>query len=650
MDKKYTIFGIICLVAAVLLGVQSIRDQQKVDQYKADHPELYAAAPAAPAVTSGNETAMAPTAGTAAAAGTAAGTSANGTASSLTTAEPEPTTPASTIVLHNDNVEVTFTEDGGAIKTVAMIQKSENGKSKYQYPATNGGSDPVMFNDGAPLPALALTHNATVAPGAPTGTFWLWNGSSAAPASGNPVAPLQPLLKRYTLSASATTPTSVTFNGTTSSGLEITRTYTLSSGNEDPYLIHHTTTFVNHGTNPASLSRVFVNTGMAPPLPPGASSISMSYLDFGYYDGSAVNYVTVQQFMPTPAMFFGLRAAQPKQKDDVYMPRPAADLQWVSAKNPFFATVLMPKDVLGQGFYVRGVDVPVDGTNQTTITGDLELNLGVLAPGETKTLALNYYVGPKEYVRLDKLGDHQDLIMQFGWFSTFTKILLVILIGIHKAIAPLLSSWAWGWTIIVFTLSLKLLTWPLTAIQVRSAKRMSQFSGPMKALREKYKDNPEKLSSEMMKLYKEHKINPAAGCLPMLITFPVFIAFNFMMRTASEMRFQPFLWMHDLSAPDTIAHIGSMPVNLLPLIMTGTMMLQMHLTPSPTTDNTQRNIMKFMPLLFLFGFYPMPSGMILYWTCNNLFTIFQQYVTNRRPDPVTAAPAPKSDLPKAKWR
>jgi YidC/Oxa1 family membrane protein insertase len=621
-----------------------MRDQQKLDQYKAAHPELYSPAPAAPAVTSGHEIAVAPAASPA---------PANFTTSSApaSAAEPEPTTPASIIVLHNDNVEVTFTEDGGAIKTVAMIQKSENGKSKYQYPATNGGSDPVMFNDGAPLPALALTHNATVAPGAPTGTFWLWNGSSAAPASGNPVAPLEPLLKRYTLSSSVTTPTSVTFSGTTPSGLEITRTYTLSSGNEDPYLIHHTTTFVNHGANPASLSRVFVNTGMAPPLPPGASSLNLNYVNFGYYDGSAVNYVTVQQFMPTPKALLGLIASKPKQKDDVYMPRPAADLQWVSAKNPFFATVLMPKDVLGQGFYVRGVDVPVDDTTQTTITGDLELNLGVLAPGETKTLALNYYVGPKEFVRLDKLGDHQDLIMQFGWFSTFTKILLVILIGIHKAVAPVLSSWAWGWTIIVFTLTLKLLTWPLTAIQVRSAKRMSQFSGPMKALREKYKDNPQRLNTEMLELYKKHKINPAAGCLPMLITFPVFIAFNIMMRTASEMRFQPFLWMHDLSAPDTIGHIGGFAINPLPLLMTATMMLQMHLTPSPTTDNTQRMMMKFMPLIFLSFCYTMPSGMILYWTCNNLFTIFQQYLANRRKDDIAVVQDnPKSDLPKAKWR
>jgi YidC/Oxa1 family membrane protein insertase len=136
----------------------------------------------------------------------------------------------------------------------------------------------------------------------------------------------------------------------------------------------------------------------------------------------------------------------------------------------------------------------------------------------------------------------------------------------------------------------------------------------------------------------------------MLITFPVFIAFNYMLRTASEMRFQPFFWIHDLSMPDTIAHLGGFSLNLLPLFMTGSMMLQMKLTPSPSADNTQKMMMQFMPLLFLAGFYNMPSGMILYWTCNNLFTILQQYLTNRRKDPPLELPKVASGLPKAKWR
>jgi YidC/Oxa1 family membrane protein insertase len=540
----------------------------------------------------------------------------------------------------DDDMEVTLTEDGGAIKTVAL----------KKFPGKIHGTDPVMFNDGAPLPALALTVPAPVNPNDPPGTYWTMSGSSAVNVAGNPGVPPQPLLGHYTLDKTATTATSVTFRGTTADGLEITRTYSLGSGNEDTYLIHHTTTIVNHGAKAVSLARVFINAGMAPVPSPDASSLAKSYLDFGYYDGQSASFITATQFMPTPAMFFGLRAAQPKLKSDVYVLRPSADLHWISVKDQFFATVLTPKDILGQGFYVRGVDSTVEGTTQTTVSGDLELNLGTLAPGDTKKLELTYYVGPKAYVKLDRLGDHQDLIMQFGWFGGFSKILLVILMAIHTGIAPLFSSWAWGWTIIAFTLILKTLTWPLTAIQVRSAKRMGQLSAPMKALREKYKDNPQKMQTEVLELYKKYKVNPAAGCLPMLITFPVFIAFNYMLRTASEMRFQPFFWIHDLSMPDTIAHLGVFSLNLLPLFMTGSMMLQMKLTPSPSADNTQKMMMQFMPLLFLAGFYNMPSGMILYWTCNNLFTILQQYLTNRRKDPPLELPKVASGLPKAKWR
>ncbi len=639
MDKKYTFFGALCIIAAMILGFQSMRNDQALAQYKAAHPELFNPAPTPAADTGGSApaTGISPNGGPAA----PSPQMANGTVMPAPAATPEPSTPAATVLLRNDDIDVTLTEDGGAIKTVAL-KKS---------PAKIDGADPVMFNAGAPLPALALTVPVLVSPNEPPGTYWSWtNGKSAVNVAGNPGVPPKPLLVRYTLDQATTTATSVTFRGMTADGLEITRTYTLGSGNEEPYLIHHITTIVNHGANPVSLARVFINAGTAPVPTPGASSLAQNYLDFGYYDGQSANFnINVAQFMPTPARLFGLFAAQPKQKSDVYGVQPAADLHWVSVKDQFFATVLMPKGILGQGFYVRGVDTKVGDTTQTTISGDLELDLGTLAPGDTKKLELSYYVGPKQYPRLDRLGDHQDLIMQFGWFSTFSEILLVILTAIHAAIAPLIGTWAWGWTIIAFTLILKLATWPLTAIQVRSAKRMGQLSGPMKALREKYKDNPQKMQTEVLELYKKYKVNPAAGCLPMLITFPVFIAFQYVLRTSSEMRFQPFLWIHDLSMPDTIAHFAGFSLNVLPLLMTASMMLQMRLTPAPSADNTQKMMMQFMPLIFLAGFYRMPSGMILYWTCNNLLTILQQYLTNRRKD-VLVEPAKAPDLPKAKWR
>ena len=199
---------------------------------------------------------------------------------------------------------------------------------------------------------------------------------------------------------------------------------------------------------------------------------------------------------------------------------------------------------------------------------------------------------------------------------------------------------------VIFTICIKLLTWPLTQIQVRSAKRMAKIQKPLAEIREKYKDNPQKLQSEMMELFKKNKVNPAAGCLPLLIQLPIFFAFYAMLRTASELRFAGFLWIHDLSAPDTVGHLAGVAVNILPLLMAGTMFVQMQLTPSPTTDNTQRRIFQFMPLIFVVSFYSMPAGMTLYWTCQNLFTIAQQLITNRmKDDPAAAEPAANAPGP-----
>jgi len=641
MDKKYASLGILCIIVALGLLFLSIRDQQKLAQYQLDHPELYPANATVGNTTTGNATVTATGNATA-----ATGNATTTTTSAVATASPAPevpATPAALAYLENDDVKVTLTEDGGAIQTVELKKFADKLNSPNH----------VMFNAGAPRPALSLSLPLPVKSGYTTDTYWSWTGKSATSVIGNVGVPPVPMLGRFTLDKAATSATSVTFRGVTADGLELARTYTLGSGNEDTYLIHHTTTITNNGAKPVLLNRLFVNAGMAPAPAPDASSLAQYYLDFGYYDGAAASFVTVSEFMDRPARLFGLFPAHPKEKDYVYAQHDSADLTWVSVKNQFFAAVLTPEGIAGKGFYVQGVGVKVDDTVQTTVTGDLELNVGTVAPGEKKTLSLSYYAGPKEYVRLDRLGGKQDLNMQFGWFGGFSKILLVALIGIHKFIAPISPAWAWGWTIIVFTIIIKGVTWPLTAIQVRSSRRMAKLSAPMKELKEKYKDNPQKMQAETIELYRKHKINPAAGCLPLLITFPIFIGFNYMLRTASEMRFAGFFWIHDLSTPDTLFHIGSFPVNVLPLMMSATTMLQMRMMPAPTMDTSQRAIMQFMPLMMLSFFYTMPSGMILYWTCQNLFTILQQYLASRHKDndPADAAPAVVvSDRPKAKRR
>ena len=198
------------------------------------------------------------------------------------------------------------------------------------------------------------------------------------------------------------------------------------------------------------------------------------------------------------------------------------------------------------------------------------------------------------------------------------------------------GGWSWGWAIVILTVLIKILTWPLTAAQQRSAIKMQQFSGPMKELREKYKDNPQKQQAATMELFKEHKVNPVGGCIPILITFPLFIGFFAMLQCTTELRFQSFLWATDLAAPDTIAHVFGFPINIMPLLMGATMYYQMKLTPAPSVDNMQMKMMKFMPVIFTVFCYSFSCALSLYSTINGLFTIIQQIVINRSSDDVPA--------------
>jgi YidC/Oxa1 family membrane protein insertase len=607
MDKKNLIFGVLCLVAAFGVTIWSGIQQQ---HHAAEQAAIAAAA--GPVKPAGNVTAG-PVASTSASTPVVAPVSVpilppTAGAGGLLASSAEAGQPA-TYVLENDNIQATFTEAGGAIATVAL----------KKFPAQLHGTAPVVFNQGAPQPALGL--------------------SLSLPVEGGTGLPPVPVDGRFALVQTASTNTSLSFHFQSAEGLEITRTYTISAaGNTtgDPYVIEHETRFVNHGSTPVQLSRLFINTGMAPPTP-GAGYLIAQYLDFGYYNGESAKFISTSRFSSSPGLFWGLLPIG--QHDALpYLAAPAesgAELQWVSVKNEFFAGVLTPQSGLrGSGYFAQAVPLMLNGNATTSVTGDMEVNLGILAPGQDRALAVSYFVGPKEYVRLDKLGDRQDLVMEFGWMGGLSKFLLLILIALHTWLVHLAPTWAWGWAIVIFTICIKLVTWPLTQVQVRSAKRMAAIQKPLAEVREKYKDNPQKLQSEMMELFKKNKVNPAAGCVPLLIQLPIFFAFYGMLRTASELRFASFLWIHDLSAPDTVGHLFGISVNILPLLMSGTTFFQMRLTPSPTTDNAQRTMLQFMPLMMLFFMYTMPSGMTLYWTCQNLFTIGQQLLTNRMKDPV----------------
>jgi YidC/Oxa1 family membrane protein insertase len=251
-----------------------------------------------------------------------------------------------------------------------------------------------------------------------------------------------------------------------------------------------------------------------------------------------------------------------------------------------------------------------------------------------------FFAGPKEYRLLARIGDQfqnqADLVMQFGKFSGFfAKALLLAMNWLHDV-----TRLGYGGTIVLITVLIKVLFWPLTAASTRSMKRMQLLAPEMKALKEKYKDDMQKFTQKQWELYRKHKVSPVSGCLPMAIQMPVFIGFFMMIRSAIELRGAHFLWIADLSKPDTLFLIPgtTFPFNLLPLLMGGSMLWQSHLQPpSPGMDPTQQKMMRYMPLMFLVFLYSYSSGLALYWTVNNVLTVVQTKLTKMKQEPVAPA-------------
>ena len=248
------------------------------------------------------------------------------------------------------------------------------------------------------------------------------------------------------------------------------------------------------------------------------------------------------------------------------------------------------------------------------------------APGATETRSFQIYAGPKELAALRRLGPTQDKVMNFGMFGFVSEFLLWAMNSLHALIGN------YAWSIIVLTLLIKTALWPIQNKATNEMRKMALLSPKMTEMREKYKDDPQKMNQEVMKLYKEYGVNPFSGCLPLLVQIPIFFGFYSMLGTAIELRNSSFFWVADLSQPDTVGHLLGLPINVLPIVMAGTMVWQMVITPK-TGDAMQQRIFYFMPIIFLVFCYNYASGLALYWTTQNLFSIGQLYLTRNKPLP-----------------
>jgi YidC/Oxa1 family membrane protein insertase len=222
--------------------------------------------------------------------------------------------------------------------------------------------------------------------------------------------------------------------------------------------------------------------------------------------------------------------------------------------------------------------------------------------------------------------------MQYGWFWWVSRPLNWLLNTFHHILNNISPKWAWGLAIIFLTITVRTAIWPLHAKSTHTMKRMAKLQPEMAKLKEKYADDPNKLNTEMMGLYRKFGINPLGGCLPMLIQIPIFFGFYRMLEYAVELRGQGFLWVDDLSQPDTVWHFAGVPLNLLPIVMAITSFLQIQMTPK-TGDKMQQRIIMLMPFVFFFFCYNFASALALYWTTQNIFSIGQTWLMNKVPEP-----------------
>ena len=286
-------------------------------------------------------------------------------------------------------------------------------------------------------------------------------------------------------------------------------------------------------------------------------------------------------------------------------------------------------------YFMTGI-IPENHSNQTlklSAEGDM-VNSLLVSPEEVIPAAgrLQYsyqvYFGPKRITTLRETGHDLERIVNFGWFDKIARPALYLLNFFYGYVGN------YGIAIILVTVLIKILFWPIAQKGLKSMKNMQKIQPKMAKLKEKYKNDSARLNQEMMNLYKTYKVNPLGGCLPMFLQIPVFFALYKVLLQAIELRHAPFmLWITDLSAPDRlmigmdIPYLGGVPV--LTLLMGGSMFLQQKMTPSPA-DPTQAKIMMFLPVIFTFMFLNFASGLVLYWLVNNLLSIAQQFVINKQ--------------------
>ena len=482
-----------------------------------------------------------------------------------------------TETLRNSDVELHLTNRGGGISEAILPN----------YPAEHEES--VTLNSSARLPIGAIVDD-----------------------------PAAPLLPEYTMAREADT---VTLEYVTPEQVTVRKKFSFATTNEkkENFLANLDVDFVNRGTKPYANPGYFFTIGSAVPI---HANDYPSYTRLVWLTGGGTKGIDVGWFGAGGGLLgIGQHPARP------YYTQNISSAEWVAASSQFFTSLVIP--LTGKADAVWGKRFDLDPARKTYgLEGAMHLPGFRVEPGQTYSARFQLYLGPKLYHRLAQLEHNEADVMEFGVFKIICQALLNILNTLHSFLGNYAAA------ILALTTIVKLSLWPLQNKATGSMRRMSALSPKIQELREKYKDDPTRMNQEVMKLYKEYGINPVGGCLPMLIQIPIFFGLFTMLRQAVELRGASFLWIKDLSQPDTVGHLPILgwPINVLPLIMAATSFWMTHLTPK-SGDPTQQRMMMFMPIIFIVFCYNFAAALALYYTAQNLFSILQLYQNRKQPMP-----------------
>jgi YidC/Oxa1 family membrane protein insertase len=381
----------------------------------------------------------------------------------------------------------------------------------------------------------------------------------------------------------------VRFESEGTNGVKLIKTYTLQRGS---YAIAVKHEVVNTGTAPVS-PQLYLQLVRDGNKPAGESAF------YSTFTGPAV-YTEAKKYQKVE--FSDIE----KNKSEIDKSSPNG---YVAMVQHYFATAWLLADGVQRENFVRKVDTNLYAVGMITPLADL-------APGQSKTVNTQLFSGPQEEKILETLAPGLDLVKDYGWLAMLSKPLYWLLDKLFSFIQN------WGWSIVALVLLLKIAFYWLNAKAYSSMAKMKAINPKIMEMRERLKSDPQKMQQEMMKIYREEKVNPMGGCFPIMVQIPVFIALYWVLLSSVEMRNAPWVgWIHDLSAPD--------PYFILPVVMTLTTMLQTALNPAPP-DPMQAKLMWIMPLVFSVMFFFFPSGLVLYWITNNILSIAQQWMINTR--------------------